>query len=109
MNLHETRRNNSKVNNVTSRLTTVLLIIYLIALSWILLFKLGVQFSYMGNRRINLIPFSEPLILNGKIDVGEIILNAVIFVPLGIYAGILFERWIFGKKLSRGSASNDLR
>jgi glycopeptide antibiotics resistance protein len=99
MNLQKARRNNSKVNNVTSRLTTVLFIIYLIALSWILLFKLGVQFSYMGNRRINLIPFSEPLILNGKIDVGEIILNAVIFVPLGIYAGILFERWIFGKKL----------
>jgi glycopeptide antibiotics resistance protein len=89
----------SKVNNVTNRLTTVLFIIYLVALYWILLFKLGVRFSYMGNRRVNLIPFSEPLILNGKIDVGEIILNVVIFVPLGIYAGILFERWIFGKKL----------
>jgi glycopeptide antibiotics resistance protein len=99
MNLQKARRNNSKVNNVTNRLTTVLFTIYLIALSWILLFKLGVRFSYMGNRRINLIPFSEPLILNGKIDVGEIILNVVIFVPLGIYAGILFERWIFGKKL----------
>ena len=89
----------SKVYNVTNRLTTVLFIIYLIVLSWILLFKLGVRFSYMGNRSVNLIPFSEPLILNGKIDVGEIILNVVIFVPLGIYAGILFEKWIFGKKL----------
>jgi glycopeptide antibiotics resistance protein len=89
----------SKVYNVTNRLTTVLFIIYLIVLSWILLFKLGVRFSYMGNRRVNLIPFSEPLILNGKIDVGEIILNVVIFVPLGIYAGILFEKWFFGKKL----------
>ena len=36
---------------------------------------------------------------NGKIDVGEIILNVVIFVPLGIYAGVLFKRWNFGKKL----------
>ena len=99
MNLQKAWRNNSKVNNVTNRLTTVLFIIYLIALYWILLFKLGVRFSYMGNRKVNLIPFSEPLILNGKIDVGEIILNLVIFVPLGIYAGILFERWILGKKL----------
>ena len=99
MNWQKILRNNSKVNNVTNRLTTVLFIIYLIVLSWILLFKLGVRFSYMGNRRVNLIPFSEPLILNGKIDVGEIILNVVIFVPLGIYAGILFEKWIFGKKL----------
>jgi glycopeptide antibiotics resistance protein len=66
----------------------------LIALYWILLLKLGVRFSYMRNRRANLIPFSEPSILNS-----ENILNVVIFVPLGIYAGILFERWIFGKKL----------
>lgn len=99
MNLQKTWRTNSKVNNVTNRLTTVLFIIYLIALCWILLCKLGVRFSYMGNRSVNLIPFSEPLILHGKIDVGEIILNVVVFVPLGIYAGILFERWIFGKKL----------
>jgi glycopeptide antibiotics resistance protein len=39
------------------------------------------------------------LILNGKGDFGEVILNVVIFVPLGIYAGILFKRWPFGKKL----------
>ncbi|MBD0333353.1 MAG: VanZ family protein [Chitinophagaceae bacterium] len=92
MNLQKKWRSNTKVYNVTNRLTTVLFIVYLIALCWILIFKLGVRFSYMGNRRVNLIPFS-------KIDVGEIILNALIFVPLGIYAGILFERGIFGEKL----------
>jgi glycopeptide antibiotics resistance protein len=48
----------------------------------------------MLNRRANLIPFSEHLILTS-----ENILNVVIFVPLGIYAEILFERWLFGKKL----------
>ena len=53
----------------------------------------------MGNSRsINLIPFSEPLILNGKIDFGEIIMNVLIFIPFGIYAGILFKRWIIGKQ-----------
>jgi len=85
----------SKVNNVTNRLTTVLFIIYLIAICWILLFKLGVRFSYMGNRSVNLIPFREPLILSG-----ENILNVVIFVPLGVYAGILFERWFSVKNFS---------
>ena len=89
----------TQVIKVANRLTTVLFIIYLVALIWILLLKLGVQFSYMENRSVNLIPFSKPLILNGKMDFGEIILNVVIFVPLGIYAGILFERWIFAKKL----------
>ena len=87
-------------NNKTNKLTNVLIIIYLIALFWILVLKFNIPFSYMGNmRRINLIPFSESTIINGKLDFGEIIMNVVIFVPLGIYAGILFKRWIIGKKL----------
>ena len=92
-------RNHPKVSNITNRITTVLFIIYLIAICWIILFKLGVRFSYMEKRSVNLIPFSEPLILNGKADVSELISNVVIFIPLGIYAGILFERWNSGRKL----------
>lgn len=89
-----------KDSNKLNKLTHVLLVVYLIGLFWILLFKLGVHFSYMGNERsINLIPFSESVILNGKIDFGEIIMNVLIFIPLGIYAGILFKRWIIGKNI----------
>src|SRR4249919_1372141 len=88
---------NMKDNNSTNKLTIVLFVIYLIALFWILLFKLGVQFSYMENRQVNLIPFREALA--GKIDFGEIIMNVIIFLPLGIYAGILFKRWNFGKNV----------
>jgi glycopeptide antibiotics resistance protein len=46
----------------------------------------------MANRSVNLIPFREALLLHGKLDFGELIMNVVIFVPLGIYAGILFKR-----------------
>jgi glycopeptide antibiotics resistance protein len=99
MNLQKNRKNNRKDNNVTNKVTTVLFIIYLIVLFWILLFKLGVRFSYMGTRSVNLIPFGASSISNGKIDVSEIILNIVIFVPLGIYAGVLFKRWTFGTRL----------
>ncbi|GEO04936.1 hypothetical protein AAE02nite_26000 [Adhaeribacter aerolatus] len=97
MNLQKKRRYSSDVNNVTNRLTTVLFIIYIIALAWILLFKLGVQFSYMEKRNVNLIPFGE-LFLNGKIDAGENLMNVVIFVPLGMYVGVLFSSWRSGKK-----------
>lgn len=79
--------------------TIMLFVIYLIALIWILIFKLGVRFSYMENRHVNLIPFRELLGSKGKIDFGEIIMNIVIFVPLGIYAGILFNGWNFKKNL----------
>ena len=89
MNLQKYWRSNS-----TNKLTIVLFVIYLIALFWILLFKLGVQFSYMEDRSVSFIPFSD-----GKIDVGEIILNVVICVPLGIYAGILFKGRTFSTKL----------
>jgi hypothetical protein len=36
---------------------------------------------------------------NGKIDVSEIILNIDIFVPLGIYAGILNRRQTFARRI----------
>jgi glycopeptide antibiotics resistance protein len=99
MNLQKSWGNHSKDDPIANRLTTLLLVIYLIALIWILLLKLGVRFSYMESRSVNLIPFREPLILNGKMDVSEIILNVVVFVPLGIYAGILFKRWTFANQL----------
>ncbi|AWK51581.1 hypothetical protein DIC82_11310 [Clostridium beijerinckii] len=89
-----------KDNKKTNKLTTVLFIIYLIALFWIIVFKFNLQLPPLRNMRsINLIPFSQPLILNGKIAFGEIIMNVVIFVPLGIYAEILFKRWGTLKKL----------
>jgi glycopeptide antibiotics resistance protein len=53
----------------------------------------------MQHRSINVVPFSTPVILNGKADAGEIILNVLIFIPLGIYAGLLFDSWNFGRKL----------
>lgn len=72
------------------QLTRVLLFIYLIVLAWIILFKMGVSFSYMEERRINLIPFA-----NGYYSLTETIMNVVIFIPLGLYAGILFRRKTF--------------
>jgi glycopeptide antibiotics resistance protein len=48
----------------------------------------------MDKRSVNLIPFNDP-----SIFITENILNVVIFVPLGVYAGVLFKRWAFSKKL----------
>ena len=53
----------------------------------------------MGNRNVNLIPFSKPVMLHGKADLSEIILNIIIFIPMGVYAGSLFKRWSFIKKV----------
>jgi len=87
-------------DNKTNQLTNVLFIIYLIALFWIIVFKFNLPFSNIGNMRsLNLIPFSEPLILNNKVSYNELIMNVVIFVPLGIYVGILYKKWTSIKKI----------
>ena len=78
----------------------VLFVIYLIALLWIIVFKFNAPFSKLGYMRsINIIPFNESLIINGKLDFREIIMNVAIFMPLGIYSGILLKKWTVGKKI----------
>lgn len=73
-----------------NRLTTILLILYLIILTWIILFKMGLNFKYLPYiRSINLIPFKESLIINGRISLKEIFANLVVFIPVGIYINIL--------------------
>ena len=89
-----------KDDSKANKLTKVLFVIYLIALFWIIVFKFNLPFSNLGYMRsINLIPFNESLIINGKLDFREIIMNVAIFMPLGIYSGILFEKWTLGKKI----------
>ncbi len=82
-----------------NRLTVALLLIYLLILCWILLLKLGVRFSYMESRSVNLTPFREIALRQIKTDVPQLLLNVAAFAPLGVYAGILFYRWPFTQKL----------
>ena len=87
-------------DNKTNQLTNVLFIIYLIALFWIIVFKFNLPFSNIGNMRsLNLIPFSEPLILNNKVSYNELIKNVLIFVHLVIYVFILYKKWTSIKKI----------
>lgn len=79
-------------------ITKVLLISYLLILIWILLFKFGVQFSYMSERNINLSPFREFYTSAENVDPPQIILNILIFFPLGLYVGILFPKLHFFTK-----------
>ena len=53
----------------------------------------------MTTRSINLIPFKAPTILNDHVDKGEMILNLIVFFPVGVYVAMLFTQWRFVKKL----------
>lgn len=83
-------------------ITKGLFIVYIILLTWIILFKMQFDISSleaMNLRNINLVPFAGSLIVNNRVDISEIILNVVVFVPFGIYLCMLKGEWSFIKKV----------
>ena len=86
-------------SNKSKRVTKILLVLYLIFITWVILFKMSTDFQNIGtSRRINLKPFGASVIINGKIDLSEIYLNIAAFMPLGIYVSALKENWNFIQK-----------
>lgn len=82
------------------KLTLVLSVIYLILLTWIILFKTQFSFSALGHyRSINLIPFGASVITNGTVDLDEILNNLIVFIPVGLYLGMLQPAWSFGRQV----------
>jgi len=74
-------------------LTLLLFVIYLLALTWLILFKL--QFSIPERdqgRIINLIPLLGSFDDNGVIRFSEIRVNILAFIPLGVYICMLKAR-----------------
>lgn len=84
------------------KLTTLLFIFYLLALSGIVLFKTKMSFAFLHmifnftgtdiNRSVNLLPFGGMLVLNGSPDYHEIVLNTLVFIPFGIFLGMLRKK-----------------
>lgn len=82
------------------KLTLVLLAVYLIVLFWTIVLKFNIQFPQRGNLRgVNLIPYGGDFLPSTSFELGELLLNILIFIPLGLYAGILFKNWSIGKKI----------
>lgn len=80
-------------------LTVILLVVYLLLLTWIILFKM--QFFILDHyRSVNLIPFHGSTIVNGRIEWSEIYQNVLVFVPFGLYISMLKRKWPFLKKVA---------
>lgn len=81
-------------------LTKILFAAYLLILFWIVVMKL--QFTmegYYRSRSLNLIPFGDSALINGRISLSEIGLNILIFVPYGIYMAMLKDDWSFKNQI----------
>lgn len=81
-------------------LSLVVFSIYMILLTWLILFKFAINIYDLDHiRNINIIPFRESMIVNGKLELSEIIYNILVFVPLGVYISIFKQNWSFIKKV----------
>ena len=77
----------------SKKVTFGLLIFYIMALVWIVLFKFQFSLGQLDHfRGVNLIPFAGSVIVNGKIDFSEIIQNGLAFVPFGILISSLWKK-----------------
>lgn len=85
----------------SKKITKGLLVIYLIVLTWIIVFKLQFSYKYLGHfRSINLIPFRGSAIVNGIVSFGEIFNNILAFIPFGVLLGALLPEKSFLKKIA---------
>lgn len=81
-------------------LTLVLFVVYLLALTWLILLKLQFSITVMKEGRvINLIPLMGSFSDNGVIRFAEIRINILAFIPLGIYICMMKAKWPFIKKV----------
>ena len=89
------------------RMLRVLAAVYLAALVWIILFKMALSPEQLPSlRNVNLIPFGDALVVNGKADYGEVFQNLLIFVPFGVYLQMLFPRLAFWKKAALAAGAS---
>lgn len=82
------------------RVTKLLFAVYAAFLVWIILFKLCLPGEPLPKlRSVNLIPFAGALTVNGRADYTEVLQNLIIFIPFGVYMGMLKPAAAFGKRL----------
>jgi len=75
----------------------VLFGVYLVLLVWLVLWKLEVPYVGGGAlRHIKLVPFA-PTAEDGASDPFEVMANVVLFVPFGLYLGLVAPSWRWRK------------
>ncbi len=82
------------------RITVVFFAIYLVMLVWVLLFKMQFSLAYLPHvQTINLVPYAASAMVNGSVDISEIIQNALVYVPFGFFAAALLRNRPVWQKL----------
>lgn len=90
----------------SKKLTIILFYLYLFLLSWCILFKFETQLEFINffqqERVINLLPFTQPVIVNGNIVFAEMGFNLLFFIPFGVCLPIITPNWAYKKIVALG-------
>lgn len=79
-----------KKKDISKVIVIISLILYLLLLTWIIVFKFRLNFSSLKYiRSINLIPFKANGVVNG---IKETLINLVLFIPLGMYLQFIIRK-----------------
>ena len=85
-------------------LTGGLFFIYLAFVIWVILLKFSTSPDALPHlRNINLIPYGDCLMINGNLNIRELAENILIFVPFGIYGGMLARERAGGTVILAGA------
>jgi glycopeptide antibiotics resistance protein len=75
----------------------LLFALYLVLLTWIVMWKLEVPYVGGGElRQIKLVPFA-PSACDGASEPSEVVANVLLFLPFGLYLGLLAPTWRWWK------------
>jgi glycopeptide antibiotics resistance protein len=75
----------------------LLFALYLVLLTWIVMWKLEVPYIGEGElRQIKLVPFA-PSACDGASEPSEVVANVLLFLPFGLYLGLLAPTWQWWK------------
>lgn len=84
--------------------TMGLYFVYLAFVVWVILLKFNITPADLPHlRNINLILYGDSGIINGQLDVRELVENILIFVPFGVYAGMLVKERSWWKVILAGA------
>ncbi|MBR0434669.1 MAG: VanZ family protein [Lachnospiraceae bacterium] len=77
-----------------SRIVSIILfLIYILLLTWIIIYKMDFMLTRMPDRSLNLVPLQGTAKYHGHYDYKELFFNVIIFIPLGMFVSMAIKRF----------------
>lgn len=82
------------------KISIVLMIVYLLALTWIVVFSMSFPPPVRESaREVHAVPFVETYEMNGSAVIPSFIVTAMLFLPIGVYGSLITPHWLVISKV----------